>query len=802
MFTNYSSLFNTKTLVNRLIIYLLGLFCCISYQSFGQLTTFAINGIITDDATQKPIPDVEIELLNYIPLKIVSTSMDGSFVMMGIPEGKHRLLIIHPQYKTVVIPNIEINSNQKIILDIELEREEIPPVVIIDSSKLVPKPVDYNNEMTMISTEYIAPEEVSRYSGTFGDPIRSSSSVAGVRFFSPVGNAPIIRGNAPDGISYLVNGLPIPNINHLPNPNSSGGILPIINLSNLGGVDFMMGGFSAEYGNAHAGIFDIQLRRGFTRRHRLSGQIGLSGLEAVLEGPIKRVTKTSFLAHYRQSSLPILESLGWSYFPRIKPNFQDASLKFDILRSKAGSFSFFGLWGRSTYVADNSPLAPYPNQRLEQNSQQAIAGIQHIVEFKEKFKLRTVIGASYHENRLKADSLDQQDIYWDYIQHDQKKWIASLNSALDIKLNSNSTMRTGLLFSYYNINYFEQLLNKNITSIDYQGSTFYTHAFNQVHIKTGKWLSLNMGVNISYFHLNKQIAISPRLALRWQLHPKHIFSLGYTHYQHNYPLHIYLQQNTDDSGIVTLPNQYLESTKHNQFMAEYQWYFANKWQLEVEGFFTWITDIVVAEDATDRFILENRDLFLLSTQFPNLVNNGFGLQTGADLNIRKHFEDGFYGTFNASVFDFKYQGSNGLLYNSRYNSQYVFSLAMGKEFLFGRYANNAAFVDTKILYGGGYRYTPVNLISSQQAGYEVLSDNYMSGRTAYHLRWDLKAGFRFQSKRERTEHSLSVEVINVLNRRNPIAERFDYIQNDIYTWASPGRFFLVNYNFRFDFGKK
>ncbi|MCH2042739.1 MAG: TonB-dependent receptor [Saprospiraceae bacterium] len=788
--------------MKKYIIYLLGFFCCISYQSFGQLTTFVINGIITDDATQQPIPEVEIELLNYIPLKIVSTDIDGSFVMMGIPEGKHRLLIIHPQYKTVVIPNVEINSQRKVVLDIELEREEFLPITTIDSSEFLPDPIDYNNEMTLTTSEYISTEEVSRYSSMFGDAVRPDAAVTGLRFFSLLGNAPIIRGNAPSGISYLINGLPVSNMNHLPTPNTSGGILPMINLSALGEVDFVMGGFSAEYGNAPAGIFDIQLRRGFTRRYRLSGQIGLSGLELIFEGPVKRITKTSFLAHYRQSSFPILEAVGQNYLPRISPNFQDASLKFDILRSKAGYLSFFGIWGRSTYNINNSPLAPYPNQRFQQNSQQALAGIQHVTEFKKRYKLRTVLGASYHENQWKVDSLDQQNIYWDYIEHDQKKWIASLNSTLNIKLNPSSSMHTGLLFSYYNLDYAEQLLSKNITSIDYQGNTFYTHFFNQLQLKTKSWLSLNLGINVSYFHLNRQLAISPRLALRWQLHPKHIFSLGYTHYQHNHPLHIYLQQHTDLSGVSTLPNQYLKPTKHNKFMVEYQWYFAKDWQLELEGFLTWITDLVVAENESDVFILDNRDLFLLSTQFPTLINNGLGLQMGVDMNVRKHFSNNYYAVFNLSVFDFKYQASNGLLYNNRYNSQYIASLALGKEFLFGRYANNAFFVDSKVLYRGGYRYTPVNLVRSQQLGYEVLSNNYMSAKTGYHLRWDLKVGFRFQSKRERTEHSLSVEVMNALNRRNPIAERFDYIQNDIYTWASPGRFFLVNYNFRFDFGKK
>jgi hypothetical protein len=66
----------------------------------------------------------------------------------------------------------------------------------------------------------------------------------------------------------------------------------------------LTGAFPAEYGNATAGAFDLDLRSGNNRKTEFSGQIGFNGFEAGVEGPFLRSrqqeNRLSFSTQFRQ----------------------------------------------------------------------------------------------------------------------------------------------------------------------------------------------------------------------------------------------------------------------------------------------------------------------------------------------------------------------------------------------------------------------------------------------------------------------------------------------------------------------
>jgi hypothetical protein len=102
----------------------------------------------------------------------------------------------------------------------------------------------------------------------------------------------------------------IPNPNHFGALVSTGGPVSMLNNNNLDKSDFLTSAFPAQYGNATAGVFDLKLRDGNTRKHEYLGQIGFNGFEFGAEGPFSKTSKASFIVNYRYSTLGVFKALN------------------------------------------------------------------------------------------------------------------------------------------------------------------------------------------------------------------------------------------------------------------------------------------------------------------------------------------------------------------------------------------------------------------------------------------------------------------------------------------------------------
>ncbi len=115
--------------------------------------------------------------------------------------------------------------------------------------------------------------------------------------------------------------------------------------------DFLTGAFPAEFGNATAGVFDLNLRSGNTNKSEFLGQIGFNGFELGAEGPafaLKNGQKASYLANFRYSTLEVMVNLGFDVGTGTAvPEYKDFTFLADLPGTKQGRFKVFGLWGTS-----------------------------------------------------------------------------------------------------------------------------------------------------------------------------------------------------------------------------------------------------------------------------------------------------------------------------------------------------------------------------------------------------------------------------------------------------------------------
>lgn len=112
-----------------------------------------------------------------------------------------------------------------------------------------------------------------RFPAMFFDPARLAAAYPGVAQTDDGTNSLSIRGNSPASVGWRLEGVDIVNPNHLPNAGTfsdrpaaaSGGIL-MFSAQLLDNSSLLTGAMPAGYGDALAGIMDMNLRRGNNRR--------------------------------------------------------------------------------------------------------------------------------------------------------------------------------------------------------------------------------------------------------------------------------------------------------------------------------------------------------------------------------------------------------------------------------------------------------------------------------------------------------------------------------------------------------
>ena len=266
------------------------------------------------------------------------------------------------------------------------------------------------NKMAAISARSFSVEETERYAGSWADPGRMATNFAGVLSSSnDTRNDIIIRGNSPTGLLWKLEGAEIPNPYHFAVQGTSGAPVSMLNSNLLTRSDFLSGAFPAQYGNALAGVFDLNMRNGNNSKHEYVLQVGLNGYEAGVEGPFSKAHKGSYMINARYSFLDILQKMGFNIAGGAVPTYSDVNFKVYVPTKKAGIFTLFGLGGidKVTAGADKSTdqFNPIKNTDLTNNTIIGVVGFTHKILIGEKANLLTTVSYSGQSSHIILDSI-------------------------------------------------------------------------------------------------------------------------------------------------------------------------------------------------------------------------------------------------------------------------------------------------------------------------------------------------------------------------------------------------------------
>jgi hypothetical protein len=290
----------------------------------------------------------------------------GNFQITGIGLGRQAIEISYIGYKPQVLNNLLVGSAKELVLNVQLEENAVSmEEVVVKAGKRKDRA---QNDMAMISARTFSVEETERFAGSLGDPARMVANYAGVMTQNDARNDIIIRGNSPSGVLWRMEGIEIPNPNHFGALGTTGGPVSMVNNNLLTNSDFITGAFPAEYGNALAGAFDLNLRSGNNTTTEFVGQVGFNGFELGAEGPIfgkDNKVRPSYLANFRYSTMEVMDMLGLSSGTGAAiPEYKDFTLMVDVPGTKYGRFKLFGLWGES-FIGLGRDLSDSTGKRIQ-----------------------------------------------------------------------------------------------------------------------------------------------------------------------------------------------------------------------------------------------------------------------------------------------------------------------------------------------------------------------------------------------------------------------------------------------------
>jgi hypothetical protein len=670
----------------RQIVFFFGILLLFSPYLNAQKPVQNIRGLVVDANTGQKLFGANVILPDENKGSI--TDEDGYFFLQNIPVGRYHLQVSFIGYEPVIIPELLVASGREVVLNIKME----PSVSKIEELTVKPsirkdKPI---NSMANVSARTFSVEETSRYAGALDDPGRMAGNFAGVTSMGASVNAIVIRGNAPKGVLWRLEGVDIPVPSHFSGSNvAGGGGLTVFSSRLLANSDFYTGAFPAEFGNATAGVFDMKLRNGNNRKREYSFQIGVQGIEAAAEGPFLHGKPGSYLFNYRYSTMALIFPL----LPELEgsdevPVYQDLSFKLNFPGTRAGTFSIWGIGGMSMSKMKGTDdpdkwLFPESRVRMTFNYNMGAGGITHSKSLNSKTYLRTTLAINSGEHKYHKESRlseTQPGKFFTLYNIDRMKGALTLSSSITHVPLRNIKIRAGLDASqhFFDLDgnawdYFSQDLRE---ILDGNGRSLYMNGFIQGNYKFETGISLSAGLNGSWFEMNDDFRIEPRFSAGWQIMPGHRLSAGYGMHSQIEPLFVYyISKKNDIDGDFYLPNKKLDRMGAHHFVIAYDLRFTPNFRLKVEPYYQKLYKVPVVEGSSYSMINFKSDW----TFDQELVNMGSGINRGVDFTLERFLKDGYYFMSTFSLYNSTYKDADGIEHKTRYDGGYVFNILGGGE---------------------------------------------------------------------------------------------------------------------------
>jgi outer membrane receptor protein involved in Fe transport len=232
--------------------------CLCAGAVFGQTVQVGkITGTVTDPNDER-MPAAEIVVSSNALIsgeRSVTSSDNGSFILLNLPPGEYELNVTAQGFKTYSQTGIEVQAGSVITLDVRMEMGVVGELLMVTAAPILD--IKNSTVLTRFSGEIL--EKIPTQRDAFYDLALTAPGMAPVGAVADEGwlNSPSAYGGATSENMFLVNGV------NATNPRgSSYGPLVSVNYDAVEEVRIISLGTKAEYGSFSGVAIDVLTKSG------------------------------------------------------------------------------------------------------------------------------------------------------------------------------------------------------------------------------------------------------------------------------------------------------------------------------------------------------------------------------------------------------------------------------------------------------------------------------------------------------------------------------------------------------------
>lgn len=313
--------------------------------------TGTLRGLVVDADTRAPL--AEVLVVTGSPEQRVTTGADGRFEVSGVSPGRQVVYVSLVGY-VLARPDVEITANGTAELVVPLAPgtgayTEALTVRGTDQAAASLAPVEFR----------IRSAELQELRGVLADdPFRAIQSMPGVATGDDFRAEFSVRGSEFRQMGFAVDGIASPWLVHGARGVDDTATVAMINADVIDDISLTSGAGPQVFGNRTGAWVQSAIREGSRDAFRTTGSLSFTGASAVLEGPLGRSRRGSWLLTGRQSYIDWLirriDTQAETTF-----GFTDAQAKLAYDLSPRHQLQLLAIAGRSRF--DERDGTPSPN---------------------------------------------------------------------------------------------------------------------------------------------------------------------------------------------------------------------------------------------------------------------------------------------------------------------------------------------------------------------------------------------------------------------------------------------------------
>ncbi len=767
------------------------LFLSTIFYSHSQNIT--ISGYITDEKNGETLISASV-FESFSKKGAVSNSF--GYYSITIPKGQVDILFSYVGY-TDNIKNFTLTKDT--VINIKLQEETLLNEITVLGNKK-----ELGVQGSQMSAIDVPITQIKSVPALFGetDVLKALQLLPGVKAGMEGSAGIYVRGGGPDENLFLLDGVPLYNVNHL------GGFLSVFDADAIKDVTFYKGSFPARFSGRLSSVVDITMKDGNNKKLHGNVSVGLISSKINLEGPLFN-DKTTFNISARRTYFDILlqpflkiaaaqegaqnVSAGYYFYDfnaKISHKFSDNDRLF--FSAYLGDDGVYSTTNQSYNFTGNTSYDKF-NMNMKWGNSIAALRWNHVINNKlfmntsatyTRYRYFVKIGTESGINSTSQNSYTNTSVGYNSGIEDitgKVDFEYSPNTNNEIKFGANltnHTFRPGV--QVYKL---DEKTGSDIQKMDTTigDKNVYSNefiAYIEDNIKLGQFFKANLGLNYSTYWVQGKFyqSLQPRISTNLMINHNLSFKAGYA-YMNQY---IHLLSNNN----ISLPTDlWVPVTKRIDPMNSHQvsagfFYELNKIaDLSVEGYYKSMNNLIEYNDGAS-FIGS-------STGWEDKVSMGRGWGYGVEFLAQRSFGKttgwiGYTWSKSERLFDRPEQVlNNGNVFPAKYDRRHDFSVVVSHKFsdrfdLAGTWVFSTGNAGTLAL----QNYQNVNIKDNYWYNSAL---PYINARNNFRLpdyhRLDI--GMNFHKQKKHGIRTWNFSIYNLYNHQNPfyIYTKTDYKYN-------------------------